>query len=798
MGSSQVSARSFTLALALALGALTPWYAAPLPAAEPTPAAASDLAGALERARENRAQIEQALQAVPADQRPGMEFLIANMPERDLQSLSAEFLLENVDYSYRAWNESPWKARVPEQVFLSDVLPYASINERRDRWRKDFFERFRLLVAGIDSPGLAAARLNQRIFGLLDVKYSTKRPKADQSPYESIDAHLASCTGLSVLLVDACRAVGVPARLVGTPRWTDNSGNHTWVEVWDDGWHFTGAAEPAGDKLDDAWFVQRAAQARPDDPRHAIYAASYRKTGLKFPLLWARNADYVQAVDVTASYLTRSEKLPPGYGRAMLRFLDQPRGERRTAQIQVCRPDGQVVFEGTTKDERADANDHLTVVLPLGQEFAVTAQVAGKNETAQVRFEQDNQLFTLAAADAPAESAKAGPVAALESYFAKPAGERPPLAEQEFAKAPLSKADAEAARKLLWADHAARIRAERAQEVADRKLKLGELEMPFTLQTFGEKPASGRSLFISMHGGGNAPPQVNDRQWSNQQKLYEPAEGIYVAPRAPTNTWNLWHEPHVDAFFARLIEDLIVLEEVDPNRVYLMGYSAGGDGVFQLAPRMADRLAAAAMMAGHPNETKPQGLRNIGFALFMGGKDAAYRRNEVAREWETKLAELKAADPAGYEHLVKIFPDKGHWMDHEDAMALPWLAKFTREPLPKKIVWRQDDVTHGRFYWLAVDEDQRRGGSQVVATVDGQQIDLASEGVERLRVRLADGLVDLDQPVKITAGERVLYEGTPPRTIALLAQTLAERGDPAAVFATEVEVTGLAPPTKSP
>jgi poly(3-hydroxybutyrate) depolymerase len=35
--------------------------------------------------------------------------------------------------------------------------------------------------------------------------------------------------------------------------------------------------------------------------------------------------------------------------------------------------------------------------------------------------------------------------------------------------------------------------------------------------------------------------------------------------------------------FARLIEDLIVLEDVNPDRVYLLGYSAGGDGVYQLA-----------------------------------------------------------------------------------------------------------------------------------------------------------------------------------------------------------------------
>ena len=44
--------------------------------------------------------------------------------------------------------------------------------------------------------------------------------------------HMASCTGLSVLLVDALRAAGIPARFAGTPAWHDDRGNHSWVEVW--------------------------------------------------------------------------------------------------------------------------------------------------------------------------------------------------------------------------------------------------------------------------------------------------------------------------------------------------------------------------------------------------------------------------------------------------------------------------------------------------------------------------------------------------------------------------------------
>jgi hypothetical protein len=341
---------------------------------------------------------------------------------------------------------------------------------------------------------------------------------------------------------------------------------------------------------------------------------------------------------------------------------------------------------------------------------------------------------------------------------------------------------------MLWQEHVRRIRETRAEEMKARELSDGDLKMPFYYKTFGDKPEGGRSMYISLHGGGGAPKRVNDRQWENQKQLYRLEEGVYVAPRAPTDAWNLWHQGHIDRLFGRLIENMIVFEDVDPNRVYLMGYSAGGDGVFQLAPRMADRWAAAAMMAGHPNETFPLGLRNIAFTIHVGGRDAAYNRNEVARDWKRKLAELHKADPDGYVHWVKIYSDKGHWLDGEDSAAIPWMAKYRRNPLPSRIVWKQDDVTHARFYWLAVEPMNTEPRAEVTANRMGQRIEIMAKGVERLTIRLNDQLLKLDEPVIIASGGKPLFNGHVPRTITVLDKTLGEYGDPKAVYSGELTV----------
>jgi hypothetical protein len=395
----------------------------------------------------------------------------------------------------------------------------------------------------------------------------------------------------------------------------------------------------------------------------------------------------------------------------------------------------------------------------------------------------------LAAPPEPTGSAAA--LAALQGWLDRAPGERPALTGEPFATAALTRDDATRAADLLWHDHLARLRQTRAEEMKARRLEQDGRVLKFEIVTFGTKPPAGHSLFLSMHGGGNAPPEVNDRQWANQVRLgekYQVKEGVYVAPRAPTDTWNLWHEGHVDGLFDRLIENLVALEGVNPDRVYLLGYSAGGDGVYQLAPRLADRFAAAAMMAGHPNEASPLGLRNIGFALHMGALDAAYRRNAVAAEWGQQLADLRAADPEGYPHQVKLHEGKGHWMELQDREAIPWMETFTRNPRPTKIVWHQDDIVHDRFYWLAVNPGEARAGDDIVATREGSAITLQTSRDLPVSVLLDDAMLDADQPVTVTRNGKKAFAGVPIRTIATLEQTLATRGQRPTMFSARIDL----------
>lgn len=354
-------------------------------------------------AGDNAKELKKALKEVPRNEREGMAFLISYMPERDAKSLSADFLLENVQYAYKARAEFPWAKEVPDSVFLNDVVAYANLNENRESWRKDFYERFKKYVAPCKTMREAIDSVNKNVRDELLVDYNTKREKPDQAPYESMRQHMASCSGLSILLTDAFRAVGIPSRVAGTPAWHDDRGNHNWNEVWIDGqWRFT--EYYPSDDLDQSWFLTDAGKAVKEDVRKAIYAASFKPTGSYFPLVWDENIRYVHAENVTDRYtsLYRAQlsAMPADGSHVALRvmvFKDKDHaeasGDRVATNLDVFKGDKQL-YGGRSTGATQDMNDVLTFNVEKNQQYVVKF-MNGKGEMQTQTIDVGDNTTTL-------------------------------------------------------------------------------------------------------------------------------------------------------------------------------------------------------------------------------------------------------------------------------------------------------------------------------------------------------------------------------------------------------------------
>jgi transglutaminase-like putative cysteine protease/pimeloyl-ACP methyl ester carboxylesterase len=766
---------------------------------------------ALSHAETNRNELVKALREAPVTQREGLQFLLENMPQRDLQSLPAAFLLENLGLAYQAREESPWARSIPLEVFLNDVLPYASVTEQRDNWRKRLHEISTPLVKDCKTAADAAQRLNQKLFGIVNVKYSTERRRADQSPLESMESGIATCTGLSILLVDACRAVGVPARVVGTPLWANLRGNHTWVEIWDGDWHFTGACEPDPKGLDRGWFTHDASQALKDVPRHAIYASSFKKTGLAFPLVWARGVTNVSAVNVTERYTPKASPAEAGKMRLLVKVLDRPAGQRVAAKITVTDAAGSAArFEGTSRDESADLNDILPFQVVRGSIYEIRAERAGQTAVRTLATGTNAQeLVVVTLSDTPVltlpsqacyapppvtKALKAGDEKklkkALTDFFTAPSEKQ---ANWKFAGSleNLLRDNEPAVRRAAWETfRTAPIHTALQQDFATNQVRFDKHLSPYTVKTVGLRPKNGWALFIAMHGGGNTPKAVNDSQWRVMQRYYHdhPEAGgyLYVALRAPNDTWNGFYDDYVYPLIGNLIGEFLLFGDVDPNKVFIMGYSHGGYGAFAIGPKIPDRFAAVHASAGAPTdgETTGKTLRNTIFTYMIGEKDTAYGRIDRCKKFNESIQQLRGESTNSYPVVMQFIAGNGH-TGLPDRDKINDMYPAVRNPVPRELTWLMTDTVVDNFFWLRVPKPAKN--QEITALCRDNRLSVTVTNVAAASVLLDRRLIDFKKPVTLQFEGKTTTRKLQP-SLKTLCETLQRRGDPELAFTAEIHL----------
>jgi transglutaminase-like putative cysteine protease/pimeloyl-ACP methyl ester carboxylesterase len=751
----------------------------------------------------NRVELVKALNEVSRARREGLVFLLENMPAADLKSLSAAFLLEHLNLAYEGWETSPWHAKVTNELFLNDVLPYACLSEAREPWRARLREVCAPIVAACGTPGEAAHLLNQKIFRLLNVRYNTSRRRPDQSPSETMKSGIATCTGLSILLVDACRSVGIPARVVGTPMWSNLRGNHTWVEVWDGGWHFAGAAEPDAAGLDRGWFAGSAAKAQRESRWHAIYATSFPRTGISFPLVWRPGDNSVSAVNVTDRYASKSPAIAEVAARVSVRVVEA-NGQRAVADIVVTDPGNPaLVLKDKSRGETADLNDFAVFKLAAGRKYHVAAHQENRSAESDAAVkEAGDQLVTLTLGDKPPVASKTNPAlpelikplpakdvaslkGALAQYFAADAARQSNWTFSTQAEQLLQEHEA-AVRLIAWEVYRrAPLHADLKADFDTNVVRFNQHVSPYTVKTVGTRPANGWALFIALHGGGGAPKQVNDSQWKHMQIYYKdhPEAGgyIYLALRAPNDTWNGFYDNYVYPLVDRLIRQFRLFGDIDPDKVFLLGYSHGGYGAYAIGPKMPDRFAAihASAAAATDGETTGHTLRTTPFTAMVGERDTMYGRYSRNLKFKEQIEKLRGSRTDIYPVTVTIIPGNGHGgLPDRDKIADLYPA--VRNPVPRELDWLMTDSVVQDFFWLRVPQPAKR--QEILASCQNNRfVFTANEHVAGATVFMDTRLVDFRKPVAIEMnGSTTTHRFTP--SLNTFCETLARRGDPRFAF----------------
>jgi len=297
-------------------------------------------------------------EAAEAATERSLSFLLENMPPWDVFNKGALMKAQlplTVKLALQVRSSFSWAADVPEDVWMDYVLPYANVNEARGHWRSMLLE---LLTGHIANATWQASTLqevaeivNRRVWSLLRRPGEAPIHYKENSTFLMVDDPMSiialgygSCTGLSILYIDALRSVGVPARLVGTPFWRGVGKNHDWVEIWlgpgqgldGEPWIFSESLPQGQETLGDPCdrLKSRFCNAYKFNGSTEVYAVHFKRGTAEdgfthFPMRWDLNNTHIPAENRTDFYNSICPKCasttPPAPSMPLIhRFAESP------------------------------------------------------------------------------------------------------------------------------------------------------------------------------------------------------------------------------------------------------------------------------------------------------------------------------------------------------------------------------------------------------------------------------------------------------------------------------------------
>jgi pimeloyl-ACP methyl ester carboxylesterase len=336
-------------------------------------------------------------------------------------------------------------------------------------------------------------------------------------------------------------------------------------------------------------------------------------------------------------------------------------------------------------------------------------------------------------------------------------------------------------REAVWqAYRTAAIHAAAKKDFGNNLVRYQKHVSAYTVKKVGKRPARGWPLFIAMHGGGGVPKAINDSQWKVMQIYYHDQPSVtgypYLALRAPNDTWNGFYSDYVPPLVVNLVRQFLLLGDVDPDKVFLMGYSHGGYGAFSIGPRIADRFAAVHASAAAPSDGHhiARNLRSLPFSFMIGEKDTAYGRIERCKAFAAAARKLRAEHDSNYPIRMELIKGMGHG-GLPDRDKIKDLYPRRRDAVPRRVTWELSDDIHTRFYWLGVPRPGR--GQAIDAALAGNKVTATTRNVAKLELCLDTRLVDFSRPLAVTCNGKASEVKIAP-SLATLCRTMAEHGDP--------------------
>lgn len=158
------------------------------------------------------------------------------------------------------------------------------------------------------------------------------------------------------------------------------------------------------------------------------------------------------------------------------------------------------------------------------------------------------------------------------------------------------------------------------------------------------------------------------------KQYLKPIPGVVLLPQCRPEKY--WSDPTMEQMVIRAIEQTVEEFETDAKRIYLIGVSMGGYGVWHLASRHPQKFAALVSICGGSPVVKGERFSPIAERigetpvwLFHGAEDKIVpvsESREMVKALEARQTNVKYSEYAGVGHNV--------WLNAlTEKQLLPWL-----------------------------------------------------------------------------------------------------------------------------
>jgi hypothetical protein len=243
---------------------------------------------------------------------------------------------------------------------------------------------------------------------------------------------------------------------------------------------------------------------------------------------------------------------------------------------------------------------------------------------------------------------------------------------------------------------------------------------------------------------------------------------------------------------------MITRYNVDTDRVYFSGFSAGGGAAFYYAqswPHLAAAVCARSRLWWNHAQKFDECmaiLEHVPVYFAVGLDDAkdrvaGFRRAEEYFEKREFDAVFRFVEGRGHKYMHELDKDAFNFLLERERVKYPKEFSgfyFRRSNLPEEEPFLTEQ------YWLKALEYDTLGTTCRVR-VKKNRIAVDAPGLRKARLHLNDALVDLDEPVAVTLNDAEVFNGPVERSMEFLLDWYDRHKDPRRLFWNAVTVAAV-------